>query len=70
MPVIDIIILIAITISVIIGLLRGFVKEAIAIAALLFARDLYRHIETLMKILVGLMVVGREAMTTLAALVW
>jgi membrane protein required for colicin V production len=37
MPIIDIIIIAAIFVSVVVGMLRGFVKEAISIAALLFA---------------------------------
>jgi Mn2+/Fe2+ NRAMP family transporter len=41
-----------------ISLILLTLANATAISALLFARDLYRHIETLMKILVGLMVVG------------
>lgn len=41
-----------------ISLILLTLANATAISALLFARDLYRHIENLMKILVGLMVVG------------
>jgi len=37
MPIIDIIIAVALLVSVVVGLLRGFVKEAISIAALLIA---------------------------------
>ena len=37
MPIIDILIAVAISISVIVGIFRGFVKEAISMAALLFA---------------------------------
>lgn len=37
MPIIDILIAAAIAISIIVGIFRGFVKEAISIAALLFA---------------------------------
>ena len=37
MPIVDILIVSAIVISMIIGVVRGFVKEAISIAALLFA---------------------------------
>ncbi|MEJ2257484.1 MAG: CvpA family protein [Woeseiaceae bacterium] len=37
MPIIDIIIVAAILVSVVVGLMRGFVKEAISIAALLIA---------------------------------
>ena len=37
MPIIDIVIIVAVTFSVIIGIVRGFVKEAISIAALLVA---------------------------------
>ena len=37
MPLIDIVIIFAVTISVIIGIVRGFVKEAISITALLVA---------------------------------
>jgi membrane protein required for colicin V production len=37
MPIIDILIVVAVAISVVIGIFRGFVKEAISIAALLFA---------------------------------
>jgi len=37
MPIIDIIIAVALLVSVVVGLMRGFVKEAISIAALLIA---------------------------------
>jgi len=37
MPIIDILIVVAVAISVVIGIFRGFVKEAISITALLFA---------------------------------
>jgi membrane protein required for colicin V production len=37
MPIIDIIIAVAILISVVVGIFRGFVREAISVAALLFA---------------------------------
>ena len=37
MPIIDILIVVAIAVSVIVGIFRGFVKEAISIAALLVA---------------------------------
>jgi membrane protein required for colicin V production len=37
MPIIDILIAVAITISVVVGIFRGFVKEAISMAALLLA---------------------------------
>ena len=37
MPIIDILIVIVMAVSVIVGIIRGFVKEAISIAALLFA---------------------------------
>ena len=37
MPIIDILIVLALTISIVIGLVRGFVKEAISITALLLA---------------------------------
>lgn len=37
MPIIDILITVAVAISVVIGIFRGFVKEAISIGALLFA---------------------------------
>ncbi|MGI9270693.1 MAG: CvpA family protein [Woeseiaceae bacterium] len=37
MPIIDILIAVALTISVVVGIFRGFVKEAISIAALLVA---------------------------------
>lgn len=37
MPIIDILIAVAVAISVVIGIFRGFVKEAISIASLLFA---------------------------------
>lgn len=37
MPIIDILIVVAVAISVVIGIFRGFVKEAISIASLLFA---------------------------------
>jgi len=37
MPIIDILIVVAVAISVVVGVFRGFVKEAISIGALLFA---------------------------------
>ena len=37
MPIIDILIAVAVAISVVVGIFRGFVKEAISIASLLFA---------------------------------
>ena len=37
MPIIDILIAVVLTISVVIGVVRGFVKEAISITALLLA---------------------------------